>query len=48
VVDVPVDKSGLRVDVLAATKTRAVLCTPAHQYPSGVALSPQRRELLLR
>ena len=48
VVDVPVDESGLRVDVLAATKTRAVLCTPAHQYPSGVVLSPARRELLLR
>ncbi len=48
VVDVPVDESGLQVDVLAATKTRAVLCTPAHQYPSGVVLSPARREQLLR
>ena len=48
VVDVPVDESGLQVDVLAATKSRAVLCTPAHQYPSGVVLSPARREQLLR
>lgn len=47
-VDVPVDEDGLRVDALAATKTRAVLCTPAHQYPSGVVLSPPRREQLLR
>lgn len=48
VVDVPVDESGLRVDVLAATNTRAILCTPAHQYPSGVVLSSTRREQLLR
>lgn len=48
VVDVPVDESGLQVDVLAATKVRAVVCTPAHQYPSGVVLSPGRREQLLR
>ncbi len=48
VVDVPVDESGLQVDVLAAAKTRAVLCTPAHQYPSGAVLSPARREQLLR
>jgi GntR family transcriptional regulator/MocR family aminotransferase len=48
VVDVPVDASGLQVDVLAATNARAVLCTPAHQYPSGVVLSPARREQLLR
>ncbi|MDQ3663909.1 MAG: PLP-dependent aminotransferase family protein [Actinomycetota bacterium] len=47
-VDVPVDASGVRVDLLAATGTRAVLCTPAHQYPSGVVLSPARREELLR
>jgi len=45
---VPVDDSGLRVDVLESSGVRAVLCTPAHQYPSGVVLSPQRREHLLR
>jgi len=48
VVDVPVDEGGLQVDVLAAAKAEAVLCTPAHQYPSGVVLSPDRREQLLR
>ena len=48
VADVPVDESGLRVDLLAASGTRTVLCTPAHQYPSGVVLSPARREQLLR
>lgn len=48
VVDVPVDDEGLRVDELARTGTRAVLCTPAHQYPLGVALSARRRDQLLR
>ncbi|MGI8702196.1 MAG: PLP-dependent aminotransferase family protein [Nocardioidaceae bacterium] len=47
-VDVPVDDCGLQVDALAASGARAVLCTPAHQYPCGVALSPARREQLLR
>lgn len=47
-IDVPVDEQGLRVDLLAASNVRAVLCTPAHQYPSGVALGPTRREQLLR
>jgi GntR family transcriptional regulator/MocR family aminotransferase len=48
VVDVPVDEQGLRVDALAASQARAVLCTPAHQYPTGVVLSPGRRRQLLQ
>ena len=48
VVDVPVDDSGLRVDALAATGARVVLCTPAHQYPTGVILSAERRTQLIR
>lgn len=47
-VDIPVDDGGLDVAALAATDADAVLCTPAHQYPTGVVLSPARRELLLR
>ncbi len=47
-VDIPVDDGGLRVDALAASTARAVLCTPAHQYPTGVVLSPDRRDQLLR
>lgn len=47
VVDVQVDEKGLRVDDLARTGANAVLCTPAHQYPTGVVLSPERREQLL-
>ena len=47
VVDIQVDEKGLRVDDLARTGANAVLCTPAHQYPTGVVLSPERREQLL-
>ena len=48
VVDVPVDDSGVVVDALAASGARAIVCTPAHQYPRGVVLSSARREQLLR
>jgi len=41
---VPVDEEGLRVDALDA---QAVLVTPAHQCPTGVALSPRRRGALV-
>lgn len=41
---VPVDAHGLRVGGLRAP---AVLATPAHQFPTGVALSPPRRAALL-
>jgi GntR family transcriptional regulator/MocR family aminotransferase len=46
VVDVPVDGHGLSVDALATTEARALICTPAHQYPTGVILSADRREQL--
>jgi GntR family transcriptional regulator / MocR family aminotransferase len=42
-VPVPVDEQGLRVDSLAATGATAVVVTAAHQWPTGVVLSPQRR-----
>lgn len=46
-VPVPVDAEGLRVDALAETGERAVLITPAHQFPTGVVLAPSRRGALL-
>ena len=46
-VPVPVDGQGLRVDRLAATGLGTVLLTPAHQFPTGVVLSPARRRALL-
>jgi GntR family transcriptional regulator/MocR family aminotransferase len=44
---VPVDDSGLRVDALAGTDAAAVLVTPAHQFPTGAVLAPERRAALI-
>lgn len=44
---VPVDEDGLDVTALAGTDVRAVLVTPAHQFPTGVMLSPARRRELI-
>jgi GntR family transcriptional regulator / MocR family aminotransferase len=44
-VPVPVDDRGLVVDRL--TDQPAVTVTPAHQYPLGVTMSPERRTQLL-
>lgn len=47
VVAIPVDEDGLRVDALAATDAEAVLLTPAHQFPTGAVLAPERRAALI-
>ncbi len=44
-VPIPVDERGLVVDALRDEP--AVLVTPAHQFPTGVVLAPQRRAGLL-
>jgi GntR family transcriptional regulator/MocR family aminotransferase len=44
---VPVDDRGLQVDRLAATGARAVLLTPAHQFPTGVVMDGDRRRDLM-
>jgi GntR family transcriptional regulator / MocR family aminotransferase len=46
-VPIGVDEEGLRVDELARAPARAVVVTPAHQSPTGVVLSPDRRAALL-
>lgn len=46
-VPLPIDDCGIRVDVLAASALRAVVVTPAHQFPTGVVTSPDRRHALL-
>ncbi|WP_214404501.1 PLP-dependent aminotransferase family protein [Pseudonocardia lacus] len=46
-VPVGVDGDGLVVDELRRTPARAVVVTPAHQSPTGVALSPARRNQLV-
>ncbi len=45
---VPVDGHGVRVDDLRASGVAAVLLTPAHQFPTGVVLHPDRRRQLTR
>ena len=47
-VPVPVDADGIEVDRLAASGVRAVVLTPAHQWPTGVVLAPDRRHALLK
>jgi len=43
---VRVDEAGLDVEALIATNAAAVMVTPAHQFPTGVVLSPDRRRAL--
>jgi GntR family transcriptional regulator / MocR family aminotransferase len=46
-VPVRVDDHGLVVSELAAADVDAVVVTPAHQYPTGVVMSPERRSALI-
>lgn len=46
-VPVPVDGSGMRIDVLEQSGADAVVLTPAHQYPTGAVLSGERRAPLI-
>jgi GntR family transcriptional regulator/MocR family aminotransferase len=46
-VPVPVDREGLQVAALEPTEAEVALLTPAHQFPTGVVLSPPRRRALL-
>lgn len=47
VIPVPVDAKGLQVEALARTDASAVLVTPAHQFPTGAVLAPERRAALI-
>jgi len=47
-VPVPVDGDGMRVERLGQLDVDAVVLTPAHQFPAGAVLSPQRRATVLR
>jgi GntR family transcriptional regulator/MocR family aminotransferase len=46
-VPVRVDASGLVVSDLAAADVDAVVMTPAHQYPTGVVMTAERRAALI-
>jgi GntR family transcriptional regulator/MocR family aminotransferase len=45
-VALPVDDGGLDPESVIESGARAVIVTPAHQYPTGVALDPSRRAAL--
>jgi GntR family transcriptional regulator / MocR family aminotransferase len=47
-VSVPVDEQGVDVEALTATGARALVITPTHQFPTGVALAPERRRALVK
>jgi GntR family transcriptional regulator / MocR family aminotransferase len=47
IVPIPVDDQGLCVDRLARSDADVVVVTPAHQFPSGAVLSPERRAALV-
>ena len=47
VVPVAVDHDGVVVDELADLDVSAVVLTPSHQFPTGVALHPERRARLI-
>ena len=47
VVPIRVDEHGIDVDALIASGARVAMVTPAHQWPTGVVLSPERRHQLL-
>lgn len=46
-VPVTVDSQGLNVEELRDTAASTAVLTPAHQFPTGVVLSPARRRALL-
>ena len=47
VADIPIDAEGLRIDVLRESGAEVAVCTPAHQFPLGMTMSPGRRSALL-
>ncbi|HZE05458.1 MAG TPA: PLP-dependent aminotransferase family protein [Solirubrobacteraceae bacterium] len=47
VVPVMVDDDGLDVGALESTGADAVVLSPAHQYPTGAVLAPERRSRLI-
>jgi GntR family transcriptional regulator/MocR family aminotransferase len=47
VVPLPVDERGARTELLPQTGARAAVVSPAHQYPTGAVLAPERRAAAL-
>lgn len=47
VVPIPVDEGGISAEAVEASGADAVVVTPAHQFPTGAVLAPERRTALL-
>jgi GntR family transcriptional regulator/MocR family aminotransferase len=47
VIGIPVTPTGIDVDALEASDAQVVLVTPAHQFPIGSVMSPERRTALV-
>jgi GntR family transcriptional regulator/MocR family aminotransferase len=47
VVGLPIDESGINPELLDRERVDAVIVTPAHQYPTGGVLPPERRAALV-
>ena len=46
-VGVPVDEDGVRTDALDGLVAAAIVVTPAHQFPTGAVMAPERRAELV-
>ncbi len=46
-VGVPVDEDGVRTDALDGLTAAAIVVTPAHQFPTGAVMAPERRAELV-
>ena len=46
-VPIRVDEDGIQVEALEHTRADAVMVTPAHQFPTGVVMSGERRTAIL-
>ena len=44
---VPLDAAGIDLGALAESGSRLLIATPAHQFPTGIAYTPERRAALL-
>jgi GntR family transcriptional regulator / MocR family aminotransferase len=44
---IAVDEHGIRVDLLAESRADVAAVTPAHQFPTGVVMAPERRAALV-
>jgi len=48
VIGIPVDRDGIRVDLLRDSGADAVILTPSHQWPTGSVLSAANRAAVIR